>query len=254
MKIVVCVKQSVDSEAVLAFDESGSVAKEGQTLVIDPYSEFAVEKAVRIKESLGAEVVALCIGSPDALPVIRHALAMGADSAVFVEDAVLADGDPAAKAAVLAEEIRAMGADLVMGGCMSSDTARAQVMPRIACILGIPHVNTAVDLEIEGDVAHVVREIDDGKVAIDMELPAAVCAQQGLAEPRYPTVRDIMQSKRKPIETHAASGNADAGATLQVLAVSSKPKRMGGRIVEGDGTKETVANAVRMLRDEAKVL
>lgn len=253
MKIVVCMKQSIDSEAVLAFDDAGNVAKEGQTLVIDPYSEFAVEKAVQLKESLGAEVVALCIGAPDAVSAVRHALAMGADSAVFIEDEALADADPAAKAAVLAETLRDMGADLIMGGCKSSDTARAQVMPRIAGILGLPHVNTAVALEVEGGIAHAVREVDDGKVSIDVALPAVICAQQGLAEPRYPTVRDIMQSKRKPIETRSA-GATDAPATMQVLETKPKPKRAGGKIVEGDTVSEAVANAVRMLQDEAKAL
>lgn len=251
MKIVVCMKQSIDSEAVLAFDDAGNVAKEGQTLVIDPYSEFAVEKAVQLKESVGAEVVALCIGASDAVSAIRHALAIGADSAVFVEDAVLADGDPAAKAAALAEELRGMGADLVMGGCKSSDTAHAQVMPRIAGILGIPHVNTVVDLDVEEGVAHAVREVDDGKVSIDVELPAVICAQQGLAEPRYPTVRDIMQSKRKPIETRPAAA-VEASAAMQVLETNPKPKRAGGKIVEGETVSEAVANAVRMLKDEAK--
>lgn len=255
MKIVVCMKQSIDSEAVLAFDESGNVAKEGQTLVIDPYSEFAVEKAVQLKESLGAEVVVLCIGGPEAVSAVRHALAMGADSAVFIEDAALADGDPAAKAAVLAEELRTMGADLIMGGCKSSDTAHAQVMPRIACALGVSHVNTAVALEVEGDIVHAVREIDDGKVSIDVPLPAVICAQQGLADPRYPTVRDIMQSKRKPIDTRAAGETpAPAACALQVLETAPKPKRAGGRIVEGDSAAEAVESAVRMLRDEAKVL
>lgn len=251
MKIVVCMKQSIDSEAVLAFDDARNVAKQGQTLVIDPYSEFAVEKAVQLKESIGAEVAVLCIGSSDAASAVRHALAMGADSAVLVEDAALADGDPAAKAAVLAEELRGMGADLIMGGCKSSDTACAQVMPRIAGMMGIPHVNTVVGLDVEDGVAHTVREVDDGKVSIDVELPAVVCAQQGLAEPRYPTVRDIMQSKRKPIETRSAAA-AEAPAAMRVLETSPKPKRAGGKIVEGETAAEAVANAVRMLQDEAK--
>ncbi len=253
MKVVVCVKQSIDSEAVLAFDAEGNVAKEGQTLVIDPYSEFAVEKAVQLKESLGAEVVLLCIGASDALSAVRHGLAMGADSAVFIEDAALADGDPATKAAALAAALKDMGADLIMGGCKSSDTAHAQVMPRIAQLLDMPHVNTVVGLDVEGDVAHAVREIDDGKVSIDVALPAVICAQQGLAEPRYPTVRDIMQSKRKPIDNQAAPAAA-AAATLQVVEVRPKPKRAGCRLVEGDNAAEMAVHAVELLRDEAKVL
>lgn len=255
MKIAVCVKQSIDSEAVLAFDEAGRVAKEGQTLVVDPYSEFAVEKAVRIKEEIGAEVVAVCLGGAEAVSALRHVLAMGADSAIFVEDEALADGAPAVKASVLADILRDVQADLVLGGCKSSDTAHAQVMPRIARMLDIPHVNTAVGLDIEGPLAHAVREIDDGTVTIDVALPAVVCAQQGLAEPRYPTVRDIMQSKRKPVERRAAGdGATDIAETLQVLESVPKPRRSGGRILEGDDTSQVAAETVRLLRDEAKAL
>lgn len=253
MKIVVCVKQAVDTEAVLALDEQGGVSKEGQTLVIDPYSEFAVEKAVQIKEAQSAEVVAVCLGDAGSMPVLRHALAMGADSAVLIDDAEAAAADPARKASVLAAAIKDMGADLVMGGCKSSDTGRAQVMVRVAALLGIGCVNTVVGLEVEGGVLHAVREIDDGVVRIDAALPAAVCAQQGLAEPRYPTVRDIMQSKRKPVATVAASAAEDAAAA-EVVSVREKPKRAGGLIVEGETVADAVHRAVDLVRTEAKVL
>ena len=138
MNIVVCVKQVVDTEAVIALDGAGEVELTGQTMVIDPYSEFAVERAVQLKEELGGTVTLLTLGSQDCLAAVRHGLAMGADAAVLIEDDQWTARDAAQAAALLAEAASTMGADLVMGGWKSGDTAAAQVMGRMAAIMGLP--------------------------------------------------------------------------------------------------------------------
>lgn len=237
MNIVVCVKQVVDTEAVIALDGAGEVELMGQTMVIDPYSEFAVERAVQLKEELGGTVTLLTLGSQDCLAAVRHGLAMGAD------------------AALLAEAASTMGADLVMGGWKSGDTAAAQVMGRMAAIMRLPLANMATGLSVEGGTIVAECEVDDGVETARLPLPAVVAAQQGLAEPRYPSVRDVMQARRRGAEVRPVADFAAASKPTTVTVVSRelKPGRCGGRIVAGEAPV-AVAETVRLLAEEAKVL
>lgn len=257
MNIVVCVKQVIDTEAVIELNGEGEVVLEGQTLVIDPYSEFAVERAVQLKEQLGGTVTLLCLGTQDCLAAVRHGLAMGADDAVLIEDEAWLTREAAAVAAALAEVIGGMGADLVMGGWKSGDTAAAQVMGRVAALLGLPLANMATALEVTDGGVRVSCEVDDGVEVLEMPLPAVVAAQQGLAEPRYPSVRDVMQARRKksdvrPVADLAVDLEAPGLDDVAVLDRALKPARTGGRIVEGEAA-EAVPEVARLLVEEAKV-
>lgn len=261
MNIAVCIKQTVDTEAEVGVDAEGRVLTEGQTLVIDPYSEFAVERAVQLVEEHGGEVAVVCIGGDEAMPAVRHALSMGAAEGYLIDDRALDAADAAARARVLAAALERVPADLVMGGCKSADTAGAQTMPRVAELLGLPCVQvvTALEADPAAGTARATREIDDGVAVVDVALPAVVTAQQGLAEPRYPNVRAIMQSKKKPVTvlTLADLGREDAAAPeaarTRVVRYRAKAARQGGRIVEGETTAEAVAAAVGLLETEAKV-
>lgn len=252
MNIVVCVKQVMDTEALIELDGNGEVITEGRTQIIDPYGEFAFEKAVQIKEQVGGEVTCLCYGDDGCTSAIRHALAMGADKAVLIEDDAWRSVDAAQCAAELAAALKDMNADIIMGGWTSGDTASAQVMGRISAILGIPYANMVTGLETTDGGVKASCEIDDGTEVCECTLPVIVAAQQGLAEPRYPSVRDVMQARRKPIER-----KSPVGGTQPVLSVEGrelKGARSGGRIIEGDTTADVVAETARLLRSEAKVI
>ena len=251
MNIAVCVKQVIDTEAVIELDGSGNVVTEGQTLIIDPYGEFAVEKAVQLKEALGGEVCCVCVGDEGSTSALRHALAMGADRAILVEDGAWRDLDAAQCAAELACVLSELDADVIMGGWTSGDTASAQVMGRIAQRLGLPLANMAVSLEAQDAGVRATCEVADGVEVADYACPVVVAAQQGLAEPRYPSVRDVMQARRKPIERRALAGNTQAAA--RVVSRSLKPARSGGRVLEGDAA-QAVLELVRLLQTEAKVI
>lgn len=258
MNIAVCVKQAVDTEAVIELGPDGSISRENQTLVIDPYSEFAVERAVQLKEAHGGEVVVITVGDQGCTSTVRHALAMGADRAVLVEDEAWLERDAAACAIQLSEILIDLDADLIMGGWKSSDTGSAQVIPYLAALLNLPCASMATGLEICDEGMLVTCEVDDGLVVTAMALPAVVAAQQGLAEPRYPSVRDIMQARKKPILTRymtelTIDHDINLTARVRVISRSLKPPRTGGRLVEG-GAAEATAEVVRLLRDEAKVI
>ena len=251
MKIVVCVKQVPDTETKVIIGSDGlSIDPADVKYVMNPYDEFAVEEALKLKEAAGeGEVIVLTLGSEDAQPVMRTAMAMGADSGVLLkaENAALADGLTVAKA--LVEEIKSLEADLVLTGKMAIDGYGHQVASILGELLGMPVLPTAKSLEIADGVATIQRDIEGGSETVTAKLPCVVTAEKGLNDPRYPALKGIMQAKRKPLEIKEVS-LADAG--VEILEMSYPAKKPEGRIV-GEGA-EAVTELVKLLRDEAQVI
>ncbi|MFZ3172386.1 MAG: electron transfer flavoprotein subunit beta/FixA family protein [Carboxydocellales bacterium] len=261
MQIVVLVKETFDTEAKITLNSNNQIESRGINLVVDAYSEFAVEEALRIKERLGSgKVVVLCAGSESSVAALRHCFAMGADEGYLISDPDLTNGDQTTTAKVLAKALDKIPFDLILGGYKSVDNATAQVCQRVSEILGIPEVSVVTKIELEGNKAVVNREIDDGFEIIEVALPAIFSAQQGLAEPRYPTMKGIMQAKKKPLQKWSLADlglSADevgsSGAKVKVISYELPPTRMAGKIIEGE-TAETSREIVQLLRQEAKVI
>lgn len=260
MNIVVLVKQTFDTEAKVVVDSNGYINSTGVNLVLDPYSEFAVEEGIRIKERLGGEVNILCVGPDSAQSAVRQAFAMGADKGVLVKDDRLAGGDAASTAKVLAEALGKIPYDIIIAGFKSVDNGTAQVVPRVADLLNIPHVHVVTKIDLEGDKVVATKEIDDGFEKIEVSLPAIFSAQQGLAEPRYPSMKGIMQAKKKPLEVRSLDDLGidpatvgSAGAKTRVIQYSLPALRKGGRIIEGE-VPDAVRELVQLTRTEAKVI
>lgn len=259
MRIVVCMKQTFDTEAKISLTADGAINSDGVTLVVDPYSEFAVEKGIQLKETFGGEVVIACAGDVKAETAIRQCLAMGADRAVLVTDPLLVSADQTATAKVLAQVIKGLEPDIILGGYKSVDNGSSQVMLRLAEILDLPHVNVVTNIEIAGARATATRELDDGVELVEVALPAVFTAQQGLAEPRYPSMKGIMQAKKKELKR---LGLGDLGledsvgpdkAKLKIHGYSLPSPRQGGRIIGGE-IAEAAPDLVKALRDEAKII
>lgn len=251
MKIVVCVKQVPDTETKVVIGEGGkSIDPADVKFVMNPYDEFAVEEALKLKEAAGTgEVIVLTLGGEDAQPAMRTAMAMGADSGILLkaENTELADGLSVARA--LSAEIKDISPDLVLTGKMAIDGYGHQVAVMLAELLDMPALPTAKSLEIAEGKATVVRDIEGGKETITASLPCVVTAEKGLNDPRYPALKGIMQAKRKPLEIKEIS-LADQG--LEILEMSYPPKKPDGRIVgEGAGAAEEL---IKLLRDEAQVI
>ncbi len=251
MKIVVCVKQVPDTETKVVIGSDGLSIDPGDVkYVMNPYDEYAVEEALRLKEAAGeGEVIVLTVAGEEAQPAIRTAMAMGADSGVLLkaENAALADGLSVAKA--LAEEIKTLEADLVIAGKMAIDGYGHQVATMVGELLDLPVLPTAKSLEIADGTATITREIEGGKETVTAPLPCVITAEKGLNEPRYPALKGIMQAKRKPLEIKEVSL---ADASVEILEMSYPPKKPDGRIV-GEGP-EAAAELIKLLRDEAQVL
>jgi electron transfer flavoprotein beta subunit len=247
---VVCIKQVADTETRVKVAADGrSLDPAGVTWILNPYDEYAVEQALRVREAEGSgEVVVVSVGAAGVQTTLRNALAMGADRAVHLTtDTVTAD--PLTVARALAEAIRGLGAGIVWLGKQAMDDDAAQVGPMLAVLLGLPCVTAIASFELAGAVARVEREVEGGREVIEVTLPAVLTADKGLNDPRYASLKGIMAAKKKPIEqTPAALGEA----TLQVVALTLPPARAAGRVV-GTGL-EAVPELVRALHDEAKVI
>ena len=250
MKIAVCIKRVPDSETRVKIAADGkSLDEAGVKFVLNPYDEFAVEEALRRKEQAGSgEVVVVCLGPAAAQETIRSALAMGADSGVLLQvDRVPADGLEVAKA--LAAELASGGFDLILFGKMAIDDYAHQVGVMVAELLGLPCVTAIAHLEVGDGRGTAEREIEGGVEVVEFPLPAVLTTDKGLNEPRLPALKGIMAAKKKPLvvkPTTVATGG------IEVLAMLPPPERTAGKIV-GEGPA-AVAELVRLLREEAKVL
>lgn len=209
MKWVVLLKQTFDTEEKIYFTEDG-IREEDVKLVINPYDEYALEEALRLKEQLGGEVIAVTCGTERTHEALRLALAMGADQAIRVSSDGIPD-DSGALGDALAAAIAPLQPDLLLAGLFAVDTGSGSVALQTAELLGLPHAGAVVKLSIgsaaelgiqPGDErlhALAVRDVEGDLETVALPLPACITAQQGLNEPRYPSLPGIMKAKRKPL-------------------------------------------------------
>jgi len=260
MNLVVCVKHVPDTESKIRVKGDGTgIVTEGLNFVVNPYDEFAVEEAIRIKERLpGSKVIVVSLGPEDATKSIRTCLAMGADDAVHVVDPDFQRFDGVATAALLAAVIKDLPHDLVLCGKQAVDDDCAQVGPALAEFLGIPDVSVVTKLEVAADAKKITatREIEGARETVEATLPALVTAQKGLNEPRYPALPAIMKAKKMAIKTvpvaELAAGPGGA-AKIEVLTFTEPQARKAGKVLEGE-PREVVKQVVTLLVEEAKVL
>jgi len=242
MNIAVCVKQVIDTEAQTRLDPDSWRLDRNVTCILNPYDEFAVEEALRIKEAHGGEVVAVCMGPEKAEDAVRKALAMGVDSAILVTDPALAGSDAQGTAYVLAEALKSFEWDLVIFGVRSTDGETGTVPAAVAEMLGRPLLSTLAKVEVEGSTLKVHRETELGYVAYECPTPAVLSVIKGINEPRFPSMKGIMGAKKKPVDVKDAGALAldaarigQSGAKTRVLSGRSPEPRKAGVKIEDDG-------------------
>jgi len=247
---VVCIKQVADTETrVKVAGDGKTLDPAGVTWILNPYDEFALEEALRIKEKQGSgEVVVISLGGPGIQTTLRNALAMGADRAIHLETDRVSP-DPLAVAKALAAEIKALSPGLVWFGKQAVDDDQASTGPMVAELLQLPCVTVVARMELQGERATVEREIEGGREIVEVALPAVLAADKGLNEPRYASLKGIMAAKKKPIEQKPAQLG---DASVEIVSLTLPPPRKAGRVV-GQGV-EAVPELVRLLREEARCL
>ena len=247
---VVCIKQVADTETRVKVGADGkTLDPAGVTWILNPYDEFALEQALRFREKVGAgEVVVMSLGGAGVQTTIRSALAMGADRAVHLKSDTV-QPDPLSVARALAQELKVLGPHLIWMGKQAVDDDQGQVGPMVAELLGLPCVTAVAAIELQGEKAAVERDVEGGREAIQVQLPAVFTTDKGLNEPRYASLKGIMAAKKKTIEEKPA---ALGDPNLELVAMAMPAARSAGRVV-GQGV-EGVAELVRVLREEAKVI
>jgi electron transfer flavoprotein beta subunit len=250
VKIAVCIKRTPDSESRFRIAASStSIDEAGLKFDIDDFASYAVEVALQINEKQGpGETVAIAVG-PDAVQeTLRKAMSMGVDRAVQLKtDSVPYDGLAVAKA--LAAELGSGGYDLVLFGKHAFDTSSGVVGTATAELLGIPCITAASALEISAGRGTARRELEGAAEKLEFPLPAAVTIDEGIARPRYPSLKNIMAAKKKPLEIKPAQLGP---ARVTVKSMELPPDRPAGRII-GEGVA-AVPELIRLLQTEAKVL
>ena len=257
MKIIVCIKQTFDTEARIRLADDKHIDDSSVLYIVNPYDEYAVEEALRIKEKEGGEVSVVSMGSASAKKALQHCLAMGADHAMLIENSELDDADSHTYAVVLSKAIQKMEYDLILCGRESVDAGTSQVPTRLAELLDLPQVNAVSKLRLLNGKAKAKRDIEGGYEIVEFELPGVISVQKGINEVRYPSMRHMMKASKKPIERISLDDlgiTVDQAAPFCVVEKYMIPEsREGGRRISGD-VNEVVEELTRYLKDEVKAI
>ena len=246
MKLLVCISKTPDTTSKIAFTEGNTKFDEnGVQWIINPYDEwYALVRALELKETLGGTVTTISVGGADYEPIIRKAFAIGADDGVRI-DLVAND------ASVVAEQIAAYaqdkGFDLILCGKETIDYNGSQVGSLLSAALDLPYISLATRLTINGTLAEVDREIEGGKEICEVNLPALISCQKGMAEARIPNMKGIMGARTKPLK---AVEPVAADALTSVASFELPPAKAGVKLVDAENAGELI----KLLHDEAKVI
>ncbi len=248
MKILVCISHVPDTTSKINFTENDTkFDSSGVQYVINPNDEFGLTRAMWFKEKQGATVDVINVGGPETEPTLRKALAIGADTAIRINTPAL-DGFQVAKE--LAKVAGEDSYDLIIAGRESIDYNGGMVPGMLAGLLKANFVNTCISLEVEGNEAKAVREIDGGKESVTTSLPLVIGAQKGLVEEKdlkIPNMRGIMQARQKPLNVVEPVG---AEAQTAIEKFEKMPLKGNVTMIDPDNLDELV----NLLHNEAKVI
>lgn len=251
MRILVVIRQVLNAEESVRIKD-GAVDFASATLVIDPMDEYGIEQALRMREAAdGIEVVALAVGPARCEAALRSALAMGADRAILVE----ADGplDAIALSSVIAQVARAESVDLIFCGGQQADWDSHALGAATAERLGWPQATWTHALSLDGDQLIGKHAVDAGSESFSLPLPAVVTTQQGLNEPRYPTLPNLMKAKRKEIRRESLDA-FDVKPKLKYLGAEVQVRERLRTMIDGKDSQAAATQLVDLLRNQAKVI
>lgn len=245
MKILVCITHVPDTTSKISFtDNNTKFEADGVQFIIGPYDDYALARAVELKEALSGTLTLLNVGGAETEPTIRKGLAIGADEAIRV------NAEPT-DAFFVAKQIAAVvqdgGYDLVLMGRESLDYNSGQVHGMVGELIGIPSISPVMQLEIEGDTASVAREVEGGKEYLEVKLPLIAGCQEPIAEWKIPNMRGIMTARKKPL--HVIEPVSEEKMTA-IRRYELPPPKGAVKMFEAG----QVEDLVKALKNEAKVL
>jgi electron transfer flavoprotein alpha/beta subunit len=261
MKIVICVKQVPEISDVKVNPETGTLVREGVTSILNPFCEYALDQAANLKSAHPeTEVIAMTMGPPQARCALWRCLELGADRAVLVSDLKFAGADTWATALTLSAAVKSAVPDfnLILTGKQAIDGDTAQVGPELAEILNLPQITYGVEMHLSPNKnrIRVKRETENGYEVIEARLPAVVSAGKGEPIRRVPSFEDVLNARRKPLQTITAD-DLDLeetelgleGSFTQVVKIFPPAQKQGGIKLEGLEPETAVRKIAAYLRD-----
>lgn len=245
MKILVCISQAPDTTSRIAFtDGDTAFDSSGVQYIVNPYDEwYALVRAIELKEQQGGTVTTITIGEAACDPIIRKALAIGADDAIRVN---ATPEDSMQVAQLISEHAKAGEFDAILCGKETIDHNGAVVPAMLAELLDCGFVANATHLEVNGSEAQVKREAAGGEEHVKVALPLVLSAAKGMAEQRIPNMRGIMSARTKPLTVE--TGSAEGGTRIERFALP--PEKGACKMIDADNAEELI----RLLREEAKAI
>ncbi|HEX8529845.1 MAG TPA: electron transfer flavoprotein subunit beta/FixA family protein [Cytophagales bacterium] len=245
MKILVCITHVPDTTAKISFtDNNTKLNKAGVQYIIGPYDDYALARAVELKEAQGGTVTVVNVGEADTEPTIRKALAIGADDAIRVN---AYPSDAFFVATQIADIARKNNYDLILMGRESIDFNGGQVHGMVGEMLGLPSVSPVMQLDVAGNTAKVAREIEGGKEYLEVKLPFVAGCQEPIAEWKIPNMRGIMSARTKPLQVIAPVA-VEEHTTVKQFELP--PPKGSVKMIPAERAEELIS----LLRNEAKVL
>lgn len=261
MKLSVCIKQVPDVSAPISVKD-GELSQDSDRMVLDAYSASAVEEALTLTGEHGGEVQVVLAGPDKAKDTIRKALAMGAASAahIVVEDTSGLDSSAFAEILAAYHKHTGVSYDAILTGKQSQDTDAGLTGGMMAWKLDLPYAANAVGLKFENEKMKVIRQGDSGQEIVELNMPCLVTCSNDMNEPRIPSLKGIMKSKKKPVTTLSLEDIGLNQAELESSVAKTGgqgfrevPGREPGKKLEGEA-EELVSDLVNLLENEAKVL
>lgn len=249
-------KSTFDTEEKIIISD-GHIDDSEADYIINPYDEYAIEEAILLGDEHGGEVTVVTVGSEEREKELRTALAMGVDKAVLIDNEEVEATDQFTTATILAAYLKDQEFDIILGGNVAVDGGTGQVGPRVAELLNIPQVTTITNLRVDGTKATVVRDVEGDEETVEVSFPLLVTAQQGLNEPRYPSLPGVMKAKKKPLETLDLDDldleEEEVEAKTKTVEIFLPPQKQAGKILEGE-MHEQVQELITLLKSEKKVI
>ena len=249
MKIVILVKQVPEADKVAVDPETGTLIREGVASILNPYCEYALDQAIKLKQTYtdrDIEVVAISMGPPQAKTALLRCLELGADRAYLLSDRKFAGSDVWATSTALKEGVSKLvpDFDLIITGKQAIDGDTAQVPAETAEQLGIPQITYGVDVKLDNKRIEVKRETETGYQILSTRLPALVTMSKGSNIRRIPSMKQVLEARRKPLETATADDleidDSKVGlnaSPTQVDKIFAPPIKTGGTVVDGRNPK-----------------
>ncbi|MEX2568089.1 MAG: electron transfer flavoprotein subunit beta/FixA family protein [Cyclobacteriaceae bacterium] len=245
MKILVCITHVPDTTSRIQFTDGNTrFDNSGVQFIIGPYDDYALARAVELKEETGGSITVLNVGEAETEPTLRKALAIGADEAIRVNAHPL---DAFFVASQIAQIARDASYDLILMGRESIDYNGGMVHGMVGELLDIPSISPVMKLEIEGNLGKMSREIEGGKEQIEVELPFIAGCQEPIAEWKIPNMRGIMSARSKPLKV--VDPVSEKGMT-KVKIYALPPAKGDVKLIDKDHVEELV----QLLKNEAKIL